>query len=165
MMKNIFSLLILLSALTTTMLHAEPYTPMRAEDILREVTIHQRPSDFASAQHLAWQSRAERVERIQEIITCIDQAANMDDILSCQTRETDALAKIRLAYCNTNVSWPDRKKMQGEAARGFEIDASECEKVMSGLTGRALKKKGDQPQEDVTVIPDEGVEPEGAPAE
>lgn len=165
-MKNLslFSVLLLLASLATP-LFAEKYVPQKAEDLLRDVMIFDRPADFATAQQLAYQSRADRVARVQEIMACIDQAANMDDFEACQVKEAEALAKIRLAYCNTNVSWPDKNKVQSRAeAKGVNkliFDASECEKAMANLTGTPIRKrnKGDAASDVEVISEEQGGEP------
>ena len=120
-----------------------------AEDILKDIVIHPRPTDFATAQQLALQSREERIEKVEEVIACIENAKNMEDFYVCQKNETDSLAKVRLAYCDTTVSfYVKKKKSTGEV--GEAPQPSECEKVISGLTGRPIPPRATDNQQDVT---------------
>lgn len=102
-------------------------------DALKDIPVYQRPSDFETIQKLAEQNRLERMNMLQTAITCIQQAINIDDIHNCQDEETTTLKKIRLSYCDTNLSWSARfnKDPPGK-------DYTECEKAMSDLTGRPL---------------------------
>ncbi|MBI3419106.1 MAG: hypothetical protein HY053_03125 [Proteobacteria bacterium] len=128
MKKSLAFAFLSLAMLAGAPLHAEGNNPFK------DVKIYNRPEDFETARELALQSRQERLDRLQEVVSCIQQATTMKDIEACQKKETDAMAKVRLAYCDTGVSWPVRKAPPvGKTSDGTRHEPTECEQVISGM--------------------------------
>lgn len=69
------------------------------------VVLYKHPEDFDSAQQLAIQNRLDRIDGIKAAMNCIQKATTMDDIHACQQKGLEETAKIRLAYCDTGMSW------------------------------------------------------------
>lgn len=84
--------------------------PVVEDDPLKDIVIHKRPEDFATAQRLALQNRDERSVMIQKSIVCVQQATTMEELTGCQTDERKTLDKIRLSYCDTMVSFFNSKQ-------------------------------------------------------
>lgn len=126
-----------------------PVAAAPEEDPLKDIVIHKRPDDFASAQKLALQNRDERAAMLQKSIACVQQASTMDELAACQSDERKALDKIRLSYCDTMVSFlngnQNMPKRQGGARANSGADAqparqkaTECDKALAAVTGKAI---------------------------
>jgi hypothetical protein len=147
---------------------AAPPTAAAADDatavteLIKNTPIYVRPKDFAEAQHLALQNRGERLEMLNRSIECVQKAKTMDDLAVCQRDEGKSLALIRLAYCDSTVSFPNRRQRTLRNAEGplntppanTAVIISECEKAMSIITGspppgraarRQLREQQSQP--------------------
>ncbi len=131
--------------------------PVSEEDPLRDIVIHKRPDDFASAQKLALQNRDERAVMLQRSIACVQQASTMDDLAACQADERKALDKIRLSYCDTMVSFlngnqnmPKRqggpRPNSGADAKPARQKATECDKALAAVTGKPIPPREIDPQ-------------------
>jgi hypothetical protein len=115
-----------------------------ADDPLKDVPMYPHPQDFATAQQLALQNRQDRVTMLQDSITCIQQATTMDDIHACQNTEGKSLKKIRLSYCDTDLSWPIRKGAAKRATAGMSPKPTECQRAMAAITGQKIVKPGSE---------------------
>jgi hypothetical protein len=114
-------------------------------DILNDVQILLPPKDFEAATQLALRNRVERIARIQDVITCIQEAQSMDDFRVCQERENDYTLKIRLAYCNTGVSWlsvskaPPKERVATNTSDPQQDP--ECERVLDIIRTREAQRR------------------------
>lgn len=104
-------------------------------DPLKDITILKRPEDFPSALKLAIQNRIERITMLQGSLACVQQATNMDDIRACQAEEGNNIAKIRLEYCDTTISWPIAQPKNKNNAVAASPELNECQRAMLALTG------------------------------
>lgn len=140
-MKKLFALTILLAALLSQGAKAQeapgPDATAKPEvtQALNDVKVLPRPQDFATAQQLAVQNRNDRMTMLQNSIACVKQATTMEGIYRCQSQEGMELAKIRLAYCDTTVSFPTKT---GRKAPAY----TECERAMAAVVGKKLPRRG-----------------------
>ena len=144
--------------------------PAIEEDPLKNIVIHKHPEDFATAQQLALQNRDERSTLLQKSITCVQQATTMDELTACQADERKELDKIRLSYCNTqmsqlgaNVNLPKNRKGKGkgkdkgkdkaavdgevladgaEPAKPAKQKPTACDKALAAVTGKPMRAGG-----------------------
>lgn len=132
------------------------------KDPFKDIVIFEKPQDFEAAKALAKQNRLERIDRIHDVMNCIQQSKTVDDIYNCQELEADVTARIRLAYCDTGVSWlyldarrSKKKNKQNEAAS----EVSECDKarqVIENIKARRASEKAEaQTPEPATATPAE----------
>ena len=140
--------------------------PVVEDDPLKDIVIHKRPEDFASAQLLALQNRDERSVMLQKSIACVQQSATMEDLAACQADERKELDKIRLSYCDTMVSFlngnqnmPGRIKRNNKAAAtpaaagDAAADAqparqqrgTECDRALAAVTGKPVPRRDAEP--------------------
>lgn len=129
----------------------EVLTDEAVEDVLKDITMHKRPNDFAGAQQLAIQNRQERMEMLQKSMECVQKAATVEDLYACQADERKSLDKIWLSYCDTTVSFLGTRRVAKNNAKGNQQlearpKASECDRAMAAVTGRPVFQK---PAEDV----------------
>ncbi len=152
---------------------AAQHAAVDEDDPLKGIVIHKRPEDFAGAQHLALQNRDERAAMLQKSIACVQQAATMEDLASCQADERKELDKIRLSYCDTMVSFlngnqnmPKRNKGKGKAgaadttagvadtaadAQPERQRGTECDRALATVTGKPVPRRDIEPQPDATT--------------
>ncbi|MBI3419107.1 MAG: hypothetical protein HY053_03130 [Proteobacteria bacterium] len=136
-MRNwILSAFLFLAVLAAAPLHAE------GNDPFKDIKMYGHPKDFEVAKQLALQNRVERMDRIKDVMTCIRQAKAMDDIYACQETEADYTAKIRLAYCDTGVSWLYLDARKGSKKNGKKKPPTECQKALQAIENIKKRRSG-----------------------
>lgn len=135
-----------LCALASVSLQAEEAP--EEKDYFSDTPHIERPKDFEAFKQLAKQNRLERIERLNEVMSCFQQAKAMEDIFACQEMDAHGLAKMRLAYCETGVSWiqlekPRRNAKEQNAEKGL-FDRNECDKALMAIDNIRAKLRSEQ---------------------
>lgn len=130
---------------------------LEEKDYFSDTPHIERPKDFEAFKQLAKQNRLERIDRLNEVMSCFQQAKAMEDIFACQEMDAHGLAKMRLAYCETGVSWiqlekPRRNAKEQNAEKGL-FDRNECEKAQMAIDNIRAKLKSEQRVAQPTAAP------------
>jgi hypothetical protein len=133
-------------------LHAQEAPPtvplntnaMTLGDLMKSVHVHPKPVDFADIHRLALLNRQERGDLVKQTIECLNGAKSYEDIANCQELERRGMTLLRLAYCETGLSFVTGRTRSEIGQTWPAGTPSECARAMWAITGQPMNWSDEQ---------------------
>jgi hypothetical protein len=115
-------------------------------ELVKSVQIHPKPKDFGESLELAIRNREDRLELVRKSTECVQKAKILEEINACQETERQQLSIIRLAYCETGVSFITGRARSTIGQTWPEGTPDECARATWAITNQPMNWTEEQRQ-------------------